>query len=88
MQPDVMLFDEPTSSLDPELINEVLEVIGKLAQEGVTMIIVTHELGFAKEVSSQAMFLHKGRIEEQGKPATIFSQPKSERFRQFLSSNL
>jgi len=88
MQPDVLLFDEPTSSLDPELVGEVLKVIRDLALEGTTMIVVTHEMGFAREVSTQAIFLHEGRIEEQGPPGEIFTAPKSERFSQFLSSNL
>jgi len=88
MEPDVMLFDEPTSSLDPELVGEVLKVIRNLAEEGATMIVVTHEVGFAREVSSHAVFLHEGQIEEQGKPQDIFANPQSDRFRQFLSSNL
>ncbi len=88
MAPDVMLFDEPTSSLDPELVGEVLKVIRDLADEGSTMIVVTHEVGFAREVSSHAVFLHEGQIEEQGDPKEIFANPRSERFRQFLSSNL
>ena len=88
MEPDVMLFDEPTSSLDPELVGEVLKVIRDLAEEGATMIVVTHEVGFAREVSTQSVFLHEGRIEEQGKPQEMFANPASERFRQFLSSNL
>jgi len=86
MEPDVMLFDEPTSALDPELVGEVLRVIRQLAEEGRTMLIVTHETGFAREVSSQAMFLHQGRIEEQGPPGQVFGNPRSERLRQFLSS--
>ena len=88
MAPDVMLFDEPTSSLDPELVGEVLKVIRDLADEGSTMIVVTHEVGFAREVSSHAVFLHEGQIEEEGDPKEIFAKPRSERFRQFLSSNL
>jgi ABC-type histidine transport system ATPase subunit len=88
MQPDVMLFDEPTSSLDPELIGEVLKVIHDLADDGATMIVVTHEVGFAREVSSHTVFLHEGRIEEEGDPKEIFANPSSDRFRQFLSSNL
>jgi len=88
MEPDVMLFDEPTSSLDPELVGEVLKVIQGLAEEGRTMIVVTHEMGFAREVSTQTVFLHEGRIEEQGAPKDIFANPSSDRFRQFLSSNL
>ncbi len=88
MEPEVMLFDEPTSALDPELIGEVLRVIRKLAEEGRTMIVVTHEVGFAREVSNHAVFLHEGRIEEQGPPREIFDNQKSERFRRFLSSHL
>jgi len=88
MQPDVLLFDEPTSSLDPELVGEVLKVIRDLAEDGATMIVVTHEMGFARELSSLTVFLHEGRIEEQGPPKDIFTNPTSERFRQFLSSNL
>ena len=85
MEPDVMLFDEPTSALDPELVGEVLLVMRKLAEEGRTMIVVTHEMGFARDVSSEVIFLHKGQIEEQGPPAQMFKEQKSERFRQFLS---
>jgi ABC-type histidine transport system ATPase subunit len=85
MEPDVMLFDEPTSALDPELVGEVLQVMRKLAEEGRTMIVVTHEMGFARDVSSEVVFLHKGQIEEQGPPAVMFKEQKSERFRQFLS---
>jgi len=85
MEPDVMLFDEPTSALDPELVGEVLLVMRKLAEEGRTMIVVTHEMGFARDVSSDVVFLHKGQIEEQGPPSQMFKEQKSERFRQFLS---
>ena len=88
MQPKVLLFDEPTSALDPELVGEVLKVIRQLAEEGRTMIVVTHEMGFAREVSSQAIFLHEGRIEEQASPEELFGHPKSERCRQFLASSL
>ncbi len=88
MEPDVMLLDEPTSSLDPELVGEVLKVIRTLAEDGSTMIVVTHEVGFAREVSSHTVFLHEGRIEEQGNPKEIFANPSTERFSQFLSSNL
>jgi octopine/nopaline transport system ATP-binding protein len=88
MRPQVLLFDEPTSALDPELVGEVLKVIKDLAREGRTMIVVTHEMGFAREVSSQAIFLHDGRIEEQGTPAQLFEDAKSERCRQFLASTL
>jgi ABC-type histidine transport system ATPase subunit len=88
MQPKVLLFDEPTSSLDPELVGEVLKVIGELAAEGRTMIVVTHEMGFAREVSNHTIFLDSGKIEEQGPPAQLFSNPTSVRCRQFLSSVL
>ena len=84
MEPTVMLFDEPTSALDPELVGEVLRVMRSLADEGRTMIVVTHEMGFARDVSNEVIFLHQGRIEEQGPPAEIFSNARSERFRQFL----
>jgi ABC-type histidine transport system ATPase subunit len=85
MQPKLMLFDEPTSALDPELVGEVLDVMRDLAESGMTMIVVTHEMGFAREVSDRVIFLHEGRIEEEGPPAAIFDTPKSERLRQFLS---
>ncbi len=88
MEPDVLLFDEPTSALDPELVNEVLRVMRSLAEEGRTMIVVTHEMGFAREVSSRVIFLHQGNIEEDGPPKQVFETPKSERFRQFLDGNL
>ena len=88
MEPEIILFDEPTSALDPELVGEVLKVMRTLAMEGRTMIIVTHEMGFAREVSSHLIFLHKGQIEEQGNPREILSQPKSERLKQFLSGSL
>lgn len=88
MEPEVMLFDEPTSALDPELVGEVLKVMRDLAQEGRTMIVVTHEMGFAREVSNSAIFLHQGLIEEQGAPGEILSNPRSERLRQFLSGSL
>ena len=88
MEPDVMLFDEPTSALDPELIGEVLRVIRRLAEEGRTMIVVTHEIGFAREVSDHVVFLHAGRIEEEGPPKEVFGTQRSERFRQFLASHL
>lgn len=86
MDPDVMLFDEPTSALDPELVNEVLLVIRELAQEGRTMIMVTHEMRFACDVSSQVVFLHQGRIAEQGPPDQLFNNPQSEHLQRFLSS--
>ncbi len=88
MEPEVMLFDEPTSALDPELVGEVLRVMRKLAEEGRTMLVVTHEMGFAREVSDQVMFLHDGLVEEFGKPQDVFGSPKSERFRQFLAGTL
>nr|WP_028230771.1 ABC transporter ATP-binding protein [Paraburkholderia mimosarum] len=88
MHPDVMLFDEPTSALDPELVGEVLKVMQKLAEEGRTMIVVTHEMGFARNVSNHVMFLHQGRTEEEGAPADVLGAPKSERLRQFLSGSL
>ncbi|AOK59809.1 ABC transporter ATP-binding protein [Burkholderia ubonensis] len=88
MHPDVMLFDEPTSALDPELVGEVLKVMQKLAEEGRTMVVVTHEMGFARNVSNHVMFLHQGRVEEEGVPADVFANPKSERLRQFLSGSL
>ena len=84
IQPKVMLFDEPTSALDPELVGEVLKVIADLAQEGRTMILVTHEMKFAREVASHVVFLHNGMVEEEGPPAELFGQPKSERLQQFL----
>ncbi len=85
MRPKVMLFDEPTSALDPELVGEVLRVMRQLAEEGRTMLVVTHEMGFARDVSSRVIFLHKGAIEEEGTPAQVFGNSKSERFRQFIS---
>ena len=88
MDPSVMLFDEPTSALDPELVGEVLRVMRSLAEEGRTMIVVTHEMGFAREVSTETIFLHQGRIEEAGPPREVFNNPRSERFRQFLEGNL
>ncbi|MBR8413995.1 ABC transporter ATP-binding protein [Burkholderia cenocepacia] len=88
MHPDVMLFDEPTSALDPELVGEVLKVMQKLAEEGRTMIVVTHEMGFARNVSNHVMFLHQGRVEEQGVPAEVLANPKSDRLRAFLSGSL
>ena len=86
MEPSVLLFDEPTSALDPELVGEVLQVMRKLAEEGRTMLVVTHEMGFARDVASQIVFLHKGQIEEQGDPRELIANPKSERLKQFLSS--
>ena len=88
VEPEVMLFDEPTSALDPELVGEVLRVMQVLAQEGRTMLVVTHEMGFAREVSNHVIFLHKGVIEEQGNPREVLAHPKSERLARFLSGNL
>lgn len=85
MDPEVLLFDEPTSALDPELVGEVLLVIRSLAEEGRTMIVVTHEMDFARDVSSHVVFLSDGKIEEEGVPAEMFANPQSERFRQFLA---
>jgi len=87
MDPEVMLFDEPTSALDPELVGEVLKVMRQLAAEGRTMIVVTHEMTFAREVSTQVIFLHQGLIEEQGTPEEVFQNPKSDRCRQFVASS-
>ncbi|MBT8768753.1 ABC transporter ATP-binding protein [Metapseudomonas boanensis] len=88
MEPEVMLFDEPTSALDPELVGEVLKVMQDLAQEGRTMVVVTHEMGFAREVSNQLMFLHQGRVEESGCPRQILANPQSERLQRFLAGSL
>ncbi|ARU55643.1 amino acid ABC transporter ATP-binding protein [Oleiphilus messinensis] len=85
MEPEVMLFDEPTSALDPELVGEVLKVMRSLAEEGRTMVVVTHEMAFAKDVSSQVVFLHKGIIEECGSPDKVFNNPSSERMKIFLA---
>ncbi|HFZ2226449.1 histidine/lysine/arginine/ornithine ABC transporter ATP-binding protein [Pseudomonas aeruginosa] len=88
MEPQVMLFDEPTSALDPELVGEVLKVMQQLAEEGRTMVLVTHEMAFARQVSSHVIFLHQGVIEEEGTPDQVFGAPRSERLRQFLAGNL
>jgi len=88
MEPQVMLFDEPTSALDPELVGEVLKVMQQLAEEGRTMVVVTHEMAFARQVSNHVVFLHQGRIEEQGAPNSVFEQPRSERLKQFLAGSL
>ena len=88
MDPEIMLFDEPTSALDPEMVGEVLDVMRKLADEGMTMIVVTHEMGFAKEVSDKVIFIDGGVIVEQGTPEEIFENPKQERTREFLGSVL
>ncbi len=85
MNPDVILFDEPTSALDPELVQEVLKVIQELAKDGMTMIIVTHEMDFARNVSDKILFFHQGVIEESGAPDEMFNNPKSERFKQFIN---
>ena len=85
MSPKLMLFDEPTSALDPELVGEVLETMKQLAREGMTMIVVTHEMAFARDVGSRILFLHQGRILEQGTPAEIFERPREERTRAFLA---
>ena len=84
MEPDVILFDEPTSALDPEMVGEVLKVMKELAETGLTMIVVTHEMGFAREVSDRVVFMDKGIIEEEGTPEEIFNNPKKERTREFL----
>jgi ABC-type histidine transport system ATPase subunit len=88
MEPEVMLFDEPTSALDPELVGEVLQVMRQLAVEGRTMVVVTHEMGFAREVSTEVIYLSEGLIEEQGAPDKVFVRPDSERFAQFLNTVL
>lgn len=88
MEPDVMLFDEPTSALDPEMVGEVLDVMKKLADKGMTMVVVTHEMGFAREVSNRVLFLDDGLIVEEGTPAEIFGAPKSERLKSFLAKVL
>jgi len=88
MQPKIMLFDEPTSALDPEMINEVLDVMVNLAKEGMTMIVVTHEMGFARKVSHRIIFMDEGRIVEEGDPQAFFANPKEERTRTFLSKIL
>jgi len=88
MEPEVMLFDEPTSALDPEMVGEVLDVMKRLAKQGMTMVVVTHEMGFAREVSNRVMFLDDGLIAEEGTPEEIFSNPKSERLQSFLAKVL
>lgn len=88
MKPDVMLFDEPTSALDPELVGEVLQTMKSLAKEGMTMVIVTHEMGFAKEVADHVVYMHEGRIVEEGIPSELFDSPQEERTKLFLSSIL
>ena len=88
MEPDVMLFDEPTSALDPEMVGEVLDVMKELAREGMTMVVVTHEMGFAREVADRVLFMDGGVIVEEGTPEQIFEHPKSERLQSFLSKVL
>ena len=88
MKPDVMLFDEPTSALDPEMVGEVLEVMRGLARDGMTMVVVTHEMGFAREVASRVLFMDGGRIVEQNTPQELFDHPKSERLKNFLAKVL
>ncbi len=88
MHPDVMLFDEPTSALDPEMVGEVLEVMKDLAREGMTMVVVTHEMGFAREVADRVLFMNEGYIEEEGTPDQLFQHPKSPRLQQFFKSIL
>ena len=88
MEPEVMLFDEPTSALDPEMVGEVLDVMKELAKEGMTMVVVTHEMGFAKEVADRVVFMDEGRIIEQGTPDEIFTSPKSDRLKDFLAKVL
>ena len=88
MKPDVMLFDEPTSALDPEMVGEVLEVMRGLAQEGMTMVVVTHEMGFAREVATRVLFMDGGRIVEQNTPRELFDHPESERLKSFLAKVL
>ncbi len=88
MEPDVLLFDEPTSALDPEMVGEVLEVMKGLATEGITMVVVTHEMGFAREVADRVIFMDEGKIQEQGTPTEIFESPKSGRLQAFLAKVL
>jgi len=88
MDPDVMLFDEPTSALDPEMVGEVLELMKQLAREGMTMVVVTHEMGFAREVGSRVLFVDEGKVKEQASPEEFFANPKDERLREFLSKVL
>ena len=88
MNPDVMLFDEPTSALDPEMVGEVLEIMKELAQSGMTMVVVTHEMGFAREVASRVLFIDDGVIKEENSPEEFFSNPKDQRLKDFLSKVL
>ena len=88
MEPEVLLFDEPTSALDPELVGEVLRIMQQLAEEGKTMVVVTHEMGFARHVSTHVIFLHQGKIEEEGAPEQLFGNPQSPRLQRFLKGSL
>ena len=88
MNPDIILFDEPTSALDPEMVGEVLAVMKELAQDGMTMVVVTHEMGFAREVANRVMFINDGVIQEEGTPQEVFGNPKSPRLQEFLSKVL
>ena len=88
MDPEVMLFDEPTSALDPEMVGEVLDVMKELAQDGMTMVVVTHEMGFAREVGSRVLFMEEGKLGEQGTPEVIFTNPQSPRLQNFLKKVL
>ena len=88
MKPEIMLFDEPTSALDPEMVGEVLEVMRELTHEGMTMVVVTHEMGFAREVAHRVLFMDGGYIVEQGSPSDIFDHPQNERTQSFLSKVL
>ena len=88
MEPEVMLFDEPTSALDPEMVGEVLDVMKRLAKQGMTMVVVTHEMGFAREVAHRVVFLDEGKLLEQGTPQEIFGNPKNERLQSFLAKVL
>jgi len=88
MEPDIMLFDEPTSALDPELIGEVLAAMRDLARDGMTMIVVTHEMGFAREVANRMVFMHEGQLIEEGPPSQVIESPKDERTKRFLEAVL
>ena len=88
MRPEVMLFDEPTSALDPELVGEVLKTMKELAEEGMTMVVVTHEMGFAQEVADRVIYMHDGKIVEEGPPQDLFNNPKNQRTRDFLEAVL
>jgi len=88
MEPEVMLFDEPTSALDPEMVGEVLEIMKQLAKDGMTMVVVTHEMGFAKEVGTRVLFFDEGKVKEQNGPKEFFENPQDERLKEFLSKVL